>query len=112
VIRAIAVALAASALASCVVLPEEPPLPPPCNVTVDGSLDVSEWQGSQRIELTNGAVLWLQQTQSHLCFAVESGEAGVRYVDAFIADRAGRAAQSARLSTSRRTSTARHAPLE
>jgi hypothetical protein len=90
VIRAAAVALAASALASCVVLPEEPPpMPPPCNVTVDGSLNVSEWQGSQRIELNNGAVIWLQQTPTHVCFAVEPGEAGARYVDVFIADRAG-----------------------
>jgi hypothetical protein len=89
VIRAAAVALAASAAASCVVLPEEPPPPPPCNVTVDGSLNVSEWQGAQRIELTNGAVIWLQQTPTHFCFAVEPGESGVRYVDAFIADRAG-----------------------
>jgi hypothetical protein len=89
VIRAAAVALAASALSACVVLPEEPPPPPPCGVTIDGSLDVSEWQGAQRIDLTSGAVLWLKQTQSHVCFAVEPGEAGPRYVDVFIADRAG-----------------------
>jgi hypothetical protein len=88
VIRACAAAFAASALAACVVLPDEAP-PPPCNVAVDGSLNVSEWQGSQRIELTNGAVLWLKQTQSHVCFAVEPNEAGPRYVDVFIADRAG-----------------------
>lgn len=88
--RLCAVALAASALAACVVLPEEAgEPPPPCGVTVDGSLDVSEWQGAQRIELTNGATLWLQQTTSHVCFAVEPGEAGPRYVDVFIADRAG-----------------------
>lgn len=88
-IRLGAFVLAASALAGCVVLPEEPPPPPPCNVTVDGSLDVSEWQGSQRIELTNGATLWLKQTPAHVCFAVEPGEASPRYVDVFIADRAG-----------------------
>jgi hypothetical protein len=89
VIRACAAALVATALAGCAVLPEEAPPPPPCNVTVDGMLNVSEWQGSQRIELTNGAVLWLQQTTSHVCIAVEPGQSGARYVDAFIADRAG-----------------------
>ena len=89
-IRAAAVALAASALASCVVLPEEAlSPPPPCNVTVDGALNVSEWQGAQRIDLSNGATLWLKQTPQHVCFAVEPGEAGPRYVDVFIADRAG-----------------------
>lgn len=89
-IRLCAAALAAMALAGCVVLPEdEGPPPPPCGVTVDGMLNVSEWQGAQRIELTSGATIWLQQTPSHVCFAVEPGEAGPRYVDVFIADRAG-----------------------
>ena len=88
-IRLCAAAFAASALAGCAVLAEEPPPPPPCNVTVDGALDVPEWQGAQRIELTGGAVLWLKQTPAHVCFAVEPNEAGPRYVDVFIADRAG-----------------------
>jgi hypothetical protein len=90
VIRLCAAALAASALAACAVLPEgEGPPPLPCNVTVDGSLNVSEWQSAQRIELANGAALWLKQTTSHVCFAVEQGAAAPRYVDVFIADRAG-----------------------
>jgi hypothetical protein len=89
VIRLSAAALAASVLVACVVLPEDAREPPPCNVTVDGSLNAAEWQDAQRIELTNGAALWLKQTPSHVCFAVEPGEAGPRYVDVFIADRAG-----------------------
>lgn len=77
------------ALSACVVLPEDAGPPPPCGVTVNGSLDVSEWQDAQRIELSSGAALWLKQTPSHVCFAVEPGEASPRYVDVFIADRAG-----------------------
>src|SRR5689334_5410600 len=88
-IRLAAAILALTAMAACAVLPDEPPPAPPCNVTVDGALNVAEWQGAQRIELTGGATLWLQQTPSHVCFAVEQGAAAPRYVDLFIADRAG-----------------------
>lgn len=83
------VALAALALAGCVVLPDEPPPPPPCGVTVDGVLTVAEWQGAQRIELTGDAVVWLIQTPQHVCFAAETSEAGAKYIDVFIVDRAG-----------------------
>lgn len=87
-IRFVVAALAASALAGCSILPEEPP-PPPCNVSVDGQLNVAEWQGAQRIDLSGGVVLWMIQGPAHLCMAVETREAGRRDVDILISDSAG-----------------------
>jgi hypothetical protein len=84
-----AAALAAAALTGCAVMPEELPPPPPCGVTVDGRLDVSEWQNAQRIELRDGAVLWMIQGPQHLCIAAETRELGPREVDIFVTDGAG-----------------------
>jgi hypothetical protein len=88
-IRIAAAALAAMALGSCAMMASAPPPPPPCGVTVDGVLNVSEWQGAQRIELTNNAVLWLIQTPQHVCLAAETRQAGAKYVDLFLVDRTG-----------------------
>lgn len=87
--RLAAAVLGASSLASCAALAPEPPPPPPCGVTVDGALTVAEWQGAQRIELSGNAVLWLLQTPQYLCLAAETQQAGPKFVDIFIVDRAG-----------------------